>query len=125
MKYAVIWDFYLEDLEKLQEKQQTIQQDHKQNPDKYPTYLRLQDGTRIAFSMIGHAKGISHMEADTEDQLRYAVQAWEPELRLKFIPIRPNRRRENSLDTIFPYTQSFQQSSEVGSDDRSTKHERR
>lgn len=37
--------------------------------------------------MVGLAKGISLMEAETEDQLRNSVLAWGPELRLKFVPI--------------------------------------
>jgi hypothetical protein len=74
-------------LEKVREKEKTIRQEQKENPKKFPTYMRLQDGTGIGFSMIGQAKGISLMEAETEEQLRESVLAWGPELRLKFIPI--------------------------------------
>jgi hypothetical protein len=87
VKFAVIWEYRREDLEKVQEKAKTIRQEQKQNPKKYPIYMRLQDGTGIGFSMIGHAKGISLMEAETEEQLRESALAWGPELRLKFIPI--------------------------------------
>jgi hypothetical protein len=92
MKFIVFWEVRPEDREKRLAKREEWDNEMKQNPEKYPRRMRLQDGTAIIFGMIGQYKGFSLVEADTEEQLRNTVSLRAPFLKCKFVPIQQTER---------------------------------
>jgi len=76
-----------ENREKLLAKSTEYHKELKQNPEKYPRYMRLQDGTGIGFSVTGQYKGFILMEYDNEDQMRNLVQFFIPLIKFTFVPI--------------------------------------
>ena len=78
----------LEDLEQLQAKGEELFTEQKAHPEKYGKFMRLHDGTACGFDVIGQCEGFSPWEAESEDQLYEVTKLWEPELMIKWIPIR-------------------------------------
>jgi muconolactone delta-isomerase len=87
MKFIVFREFCPENGEKVRARGEEWFKELKQNPEKYLRPMRLQDGTPIAFSMIGKYKGFSLVEADNEEQLQNAVSFWAPLMKFTFVPI--------------------------------------
>jgi muconolactone delta-isomerase len=87
MKFVVFAKFSPEDIEKIRAKGQEWVKELKQNPDKYPRYLRLQDGTGAGFGMIGQYKGITLLEADDEEQMQNTVSFFAPLMKFTYLPI--------------------------------------
>ena len=92
MKFVVFWEALPFDREKRLAIREDIIKEMKQNPEKYPRRMRLQDGTSIVFRMIGQRKGFSLMEADTEEQLQNMVSLNYPLLKLTFVPTQQGAR---------------------------------
>jgi hypothetical protein len=76
MKFIVFGEMCPEDREKAVAKGEEVHKELKQNPEKYPRYIRLQDGTGAGFGMIGQYKSVSLVEADNEKQLQNAVDGY-------------------------------------------------
>ena len=91
MKFIVFREYDLENSEKLRARGREWMKELKQNPEKYLRPMRLQDGTIIAFSMIGQCKAFSLVDADTEEQLQNTVSYWTPLLRFTFVPIQQSK----------------------------------
>jgi hypothetical protein len=92
MKFVVFWEALPYDSEKRLAKREEIDKEVKQNLEKYPRRMHLQDGTAIIFSMIGQRKGFSLVEADNEEQLQYMASLNAPLLKFKIVPIRQTER---------------------------------
>ena len=88
MKFIVFGEYKPENLEKVRAKGEEVHKEMKQNPDKYPRYMRLQDGTGAGFGMIGKNKAVSLVEADTEEQLQNVVDGYAPLVKFTWVPIR-------------------------------------
>jgi muconolactone delta-isomerase len=88
MKFIVFGEYKPENLEKVRAKGEEVHKDLKQNPDKYPRYMLLQDGTGAGFGMIGKYKSVSLVEADNEEQLQNAVEGYAPLVKFTWVPIR-------------------------------------
>jgi hypothetical protein len=87
MKFVGFFEASPENLEKIHVREKEWHKEYQQNPEKYSKYMRLQDGTAIAFAMIGQYKGLTLIEADTEEQMQNAVSFWAPLMKLTFVPI--------------------------------------
>jgi len=88
MKFVVLAEFSQENMVKILARGEEWVKELKQNPDKYPKYLRLQDGTGAGFGIIGKYKTVTLAEADNEEQLQNAVNFWAPLAKYTFLPIR-------------------------------------
>jgi hypothetical protein len=88
MKFLCWYEYTLEDLEELQAKSEELYAEQKAHPEKYGKFLRFPDGSPINFNTIGEYEGFSLWEAENEDQLYEVTRLWEPELTIKWIPIR-------------------------------------
>ena len=78
--------------EAIQAKIQKFREERKQNPDRYPKRLRLEDGTMARFVLLsepnlGTMKSITILETDDPQILYAAADRWAPEVRCKFIPL--------------------------------------
>ncbi len=88
MKCIVFWEECSpENREKALKRGSEWNKDLKQNPEKYPRDMRLQDGTAIRFAMTGQYKGFSLNEVDNEEQMRNLVEFWIPLMKFTFVPI--------------------------------------
>jgi len=81
MKYAKFWEFRPEDMDEAVVVWGNYLEESKRTPEKYPTYLYPPQG----FGDI--TKGISIMEADTEEQLINYMLALSPPIKVKFLPL--------------------------------------
>lgn len=88
MKFVVFAKFNPENMDKVLAKEEEWVKELKQNPEKYPRYMRLQDGTGAGFGIIGQYKVVTLAEADNEGQLMNSVNFWAPLVKYTFLPIR-------------------------------------
>jgi hypothetical protein len=88
MKFIVFRKWCSENREKVRARGMEWVNELKQNPEKYLRPMRLQDGTLIAFNMIGKHKGFSLVEIDNEEQMQNIHDFWAPLMTFKFVPIR-------------------------------------
>jgi hypothetical protein len=87
MKFIVFREFDPDNIEKIRERGKEWFIELNRNPEQYLRPMHLDDGTAIAFTMIGQYKAFSLVEADTSEQLQNAVSFWTPLLKFKFVPI--------------------------------------
>ena len=80
MKYAKFWEFRPEDMDEAVIVWGAYLEESKKTPEKYPTYLYPPHG----FGNI--SKGVSIMEAGTEEQLINYMVALAPSIKIKFVP---------------------------------------
>ena len=88
MKFIVFRKWCPEDGEKIQARGKEWGNELKQNPEKYGQVLRLQDGTGVAFTMIGTYEGFSLLDFDNDDQMQNIDTFWAPLITFNFVPIR-------------------------------------
>jgi hypothetical protein len=87
MKVIAYIEWRPEDAAKVTAKNNEIQEERKQFPDRYPKRLLLQDGTPILFNIagsIGHGFGLYE---GTEEQFWNLAVRWRPEVTWTFKPI--------------------------------------
>jgi hypothetical protein len=81
MKFVKIWEVSPEDMDEAVEKWGKYLEENKKTPEKYPTYVFPPHG-------IGKiSKGISIMEADSEEKLINYILALSPPFKVKFEPL--------------------------------------
>lgn len=81
MKYVKFWEVAIEDWDEVAKKWGAYLEKSKKTPEKYPSYIFPPHG-------VGEAlKGISIMEADTEDQLINYILELSSILKIKFVPL--------------------------------------
>lgn len=88
MKFIMFIEYSPENREKILPKVEKWVKELKQNPEKYPRFMRLQDGTAIRFNMIGKSKGFTLIEVDNEEQMQNIVSFWTPLMKFTYVPIR-------------------------------------
>jgi len=79
VKYIWYWEFNWEELDKVNEVEEKVHKDMKENPDQYPKML-----TNTCFT--GRAKGFRLIEAENEEQLMNLVLAFSPTEKWKLEP---------------------------------------
>lgn len=91
MKFIVFRKWCPENREKVRERGQEWANELKQNPEKYGQVLRLQDGTGVAFTMIGTYEGFSLLDFDNDEQMQNIQNFWAPLISFTFVPIQQSR----------------------------------
>jgi len=81
VKYVKFWEVAMEDQDEAIKRWGAYLEKSKKTLEKYPRYILLPHG-------VGEAlKGISILEADTEDQLINYILELAPPLQIKFVPL--------------------------------------
>jgi hypothetical protein len=88
VKFIVFRRWSPENGEKVRERGREWAKELKQNPEKYGRVLRLQDGTGVAFTLIGKCEGFSLLDFDNDDQMQNIHNFWAPLITFTFVPIR-------------------------------------
>jgi len=81
LRFVKFWEICSEDIEKGIPKFMKLLEDMKRTPENYPKYIIPPYGIGELF------KGISIMEADSEEQLINYILAVTPEFKIKFVPL--------------------------------------
>ena len=87
MKFIVFRTWCPENRDKVRARGQEWVNELEQHPEKYLRPMRLQDGTIIAFNMIGKDTGFSLVEIDNEEQMQNIHNFWAPLMTFNFVPI--------------------------------------
>jgi hypothetical protein len=86
MKFIGYWQSNSDDWDKMAAKNDAIQVERKQYPDRYPKKLRYQDGSEIGGRTGGLGKGFVLYEGTEEQLINLAVRWW-PEFSWTFVPM--------------------------------------
>ena len=86
MKYIVLWETNLEDIDNIIAKANNIQLEMEKDPDKYPQFLLPPHYMGDVNVNTGYCKGFAVLEA-TQEQFNNWNMLWIPEFRMKWVPI--------------------------------------
>ena len=81
MKFVKLWEVPEEDMDEAIKKWEKYLEESKKTPEKYPIYVFPPHGQGTIL------KGISIMEADSEEQLINYILALSPSFKIKFEPL--------------------------------------
>ena len=98
MKFLCIYEWVSGTMDDIQAKSNKFIAERKEDPNRYPKRLNLEDGTIARFTLLSEpTKSMTLYETDDPEQLLAVRDGWLPEITCQFIPLRQNKMQKEEL----------------------------